>query len=94
MLTLISSLFILSGSGFIFIASLGVLKLEDLYQKLHAATKSGTLGCGLILCGIAIRIGNASSITEIILIIIFLAMTSPITAHLLGRIYYFKNKKL
>ena len=92
MLAQISNIFILLGAIFMFIAALGLWRLEDLYLKMHAATKAGTLGCGLILFGVGLQIKNLHSITDIVLLIIFIALTNPISAHLIGKLNYIRGK--
>ena len=91
MLIYISNFLILLGTIFMCIAALGLWRLKSLYLKMHAATKAGALGCGLILFGVGMQIKNLHSFTEIILLIIFIAITNPISAHLIGKIYYIKN---
>ncbi len=86
MIELIGNLLILCGSIFIFIAALGLWRLPSLYLKMHAATKAGTLGCGLILLGVGIQLKNFHSLTEIILLILFIAITNPISTHLIAKI--------
>ncbi len=92
MLIYISSFLILAGSIFMCIAALGLWRFNDLYLKMHAATKAGTLGCGLILLGVGLRIKNLHSITEIFLLIAFIAITNPISAHMIGKLYYLNKK--
>ncbi len=79
---------ILAGSLFMAIAALGLWRLPGLYLKMHAATKAGTLGCGLILLGVGIQLRDVHSITEVIILIIFITITNPISAHLIGKIQY------
>jgi multicomponent Na+:H+ antiporter subunit G len=88
MLPLISHLFILCGALFVFIAAVGVFRLPDLYLKMHAAAKAGTLGSGLILLGVGLNIKDLHGITEIVLLILFIAITNPIAAHLLAKARY------
>jgi multicomponent Na+:H+ antiporter subunit G len=88
MLLLISNILILLGAIFMLIAALGLWRFYDLYLKLHAATKAGSLGCGLILLGVGLQLKNLHSFTEVILLIIFIAITNPISAHLIGKLHY------
>ena len=88
MITIIGSVLIFLGSLFMFIAAIGLFRLKTLYLKLHATTKVGTLGSGLILLGVGIQIKGSHNITEIILLILFIAITNPISAHLLGKLYF------
>lgn len=89
----IGTLLITTGSIFTFIAALGLWRMKDLYLKMHAATKAGTLGCGFILLGVGLQIKNLHSFTEILLLILFIAMTSPISAHLIGKLYYLSQQR-
>lgn len=94
MLTIIGNLLILFGAIFMFISALGLWRLTTLYLKMHAATKAGTLGCGLILFGVGLQIKDLHSFTEIILLIIFIAITNPISAHLIGKLeYLYQNRR-
>ncbi len=93
MLILVGNLLILFGSIFMLIAAIGVWRLADLYLKMHAATKAGTLGTGLILLGVGIQLKNLHSFTEIILLIIFIIITNPISAQLIGKLYYLSQNR-
>lgn len=88
MTKLLGNCFILLGSISMLIATIGLWRLPKLYMKMHAATKAGTLGCGLILLGVALQIDNIHGIAELILLIFFIATTSPISAQLIGKIAY------
>jgi len=88
MLELIGNILILAGSIFCFIAVLGTIKLSTIFAKMHAATKTATLGCGLILLGTGIQMDNSHGLTEVILLIFFIALTNPISAHLIANLVY------
>jgi multicomponent Na+:H+ antiporter subunit G len=85
MFELIGNILILIGAIFTLIASFGLYRLPGLYLKMHAATKAGTLGCGLILLGVGLQLKDLHSITEIILLILFISITNPISAHLIAK---------
>ncbi|MEL6760024.1 MAG: monovalent cation/H(+) antiporter subunit G [Myxococcota bacterium] len=84
----IGSLFLLTGAAFSLIASIGLVRLPDLYVRMHAATKAGTLGAGLILAAAAAVSHQLDVITRVTAGIVFLVVTAPIAAHLLGRAGY------
>lgn len=86
MVELIGNALILLGTIFLAIASLGLWRMKDLYLKMHAATKAGTLGCGFVLLGVGVHLHNIHTMTEVVLLILFLMITNPISAHLLGRL--------
>ncbi len=85
MIDLIISFFLLSGGFFALIAAVGVLRLPDVLMRMHASTKAGVLGSSLILIGGAVYLSEADITVRVIAIIIFLMLTSPIGAHMIGR---------
>ena len=50
----VAGIFMLAGSMFCLLAAVGILRLPDLYTRMHAASKAGTMGAGLLLAAIAI----------------------------------------
>lgn len=86
--------FVCIGSFFIFIAAVGILKMPDVFLRMHAATKAGTLGCGLILFGATIYFLNYQVTIEAFLTIIFIYITAPIASHLIARSAYAQRVKL
>ena len=76
---------VLLGGFFCFIAGLGVLRLQDVLMRMHASTKAGTLGSGLILAGVAVYFGDLSTISRAVAAILFLLITAPVAAHMIGR---------
>ncbi|AAO91079.1 monovalent cation/H(+) antiporter subunit G [Coxiella burnetii] len=86
--------FVFVGTLFIFIASVGILRMPDLLTRMHAATKAGSLGVGLVLGGVAIYFGTWTVTIEAVVIVWFIVMTAPIASHLIARASYFDNIKL
>ena len=85
MANIIISLFLLLGGFFALVAAIGVLRLPDVLTRMHASTKAGVLGSSLILIGGAIYLHETEITVRVIAIILFLMLTSPIGAHMIGR---------
>jgi len=83
--------FLLVGALFTFIAALGVLRMPDLFMRMHANTKSATLGVGFIMLGVAIYFGEITVTTRALAVVLFLLITAPISSHLLARAAYFSG---
>ncbi|MEM6477814.1 MAG: monovalent cation/H(+) antiporter subunit G, partial [Pseudomonadota bacterium] len=66
-------------------AGIGIYRLPDVFIRMHAATKVGTLGSGLIMAGAAVHFGDSAVVVRCILIVFFLLLTAPIGAHMIGR---------
>lgn len=74
-----------AGSLFSLLAAVGILRLPDLLTRMHAASKAGLIGAGLIMLGIAIASGESAIVLRAVLGMLFLALTTPVSAHLLAR---------
>jgi multicomponent Na+:H+ antiporter subunit G len=85
MLDIVIGVFLLIGGFFALVAAIGVLRLPDVLTRMHASTKAGVLGSSLILVGGAIYMSEAEITVRVIAIIVFLMLTSPIGAHMIGR---------
>jgi multicomponent Na+:H+ antiporter subunit G len=81
----LAALMLLIGSLFCALAALGILRFPDLYTRLHAASKAGPLGAGLILLGAGLASGDVLVLIRCALGFIFLILVSPVSAHLLAR---------
>jgi multicomponent Na+:H+ antiporter subunit G len=81
----------LFGGIFIFVAAVGVLRLPDLFMRMHANTKSATMGVGLIMIGTALYFGEITITARALAVVAFLLITAPISSHLLARAAYFSG---
>lgn len=79
---------IVAGATFGLLAAVGVLRLPDLYTRMHAASKAGAVGAGLVLLAMAVESGEGSVIIRALLGIVFLILTTPVSAHLLAKAAY------
>jgi len=85
----LTAIFLVAGAGFMLIAALGLLRMPDLLTRMHATTKAGVLGAGLIMVGAAIYIGQLTVVVKAVAVVAFLVLTAPIAAHAIGRAGYF-----
>lgn len=81
----IISIVMISGALFMLLASIGLIRLPDIYTRMHAATKAPTLGLFLMLVSLCLHITTVSVIFNSIFIIIFLFLTIPVASHMIGR---------
>lgn len=84
---LLVSALLLVGGMFCFLGALGLAKLPDVFMRLHGPSKASTLGIGCLALGsmlfFTVREGTPS--VHELLIIVFVAMTTPVSAHLIAR---------
>ena len=81
-------LMILAGSFFAVVAAIGLIRFDDVYMRMHAASKAGTLGSGLMLLALAVESAEAGIASRAIAGVVFLMLTTPVSAHLLARSAY------
>ena len=79
---------LLAGGFFLFVAGLGILRLPDVLIRMHASTKAGTLGVGLVFAAAALYFGNPAETAIAVLTVVFLLVTAPVAAHAIARAAY------
>jgi multicomponent Na+:H+ antiporter subunit G len=83
----VAAVLLVAGVGFIAIASLGVARLPDVFQRMHAATKAGGIGTSLVVLGVLIAGGAARPLTAV-LTIAFMLLSLSVASQLLARAAY------
>jgi multicomponent Na+:H+ antiporter subunit G len=81
------AVFILLGSFFILIASIGMVRFKDLYGRLHASTKATSFGILLLLVGVSIYFNDVNVYVKTVLIVFFIYLTAPLAAHSISKSY-------
>ena len=79
------------GAFFNLSAVVGILRLPDLYCRLHSSSKNTTLGSLLILMGLALRdvqAGEGPAAIKLLAIAVLLLIVNPIGSHALARASY------
>ena len=82
------------GTVFVLLAAIGLVRMPDTYLRISVTTKAATLGIGLILIAAAFYFKELSVTSRVLAIILFIILTAPIAAHLIGRASYFIGVKL
>ena len=85
MIPVVTGLLCIVVGFFILVAAIGVLRLDDLYMRMHAASKAGTLGCGALLIAIAIFSQESDVVLRALAGVVFFLLTTPVSAHLLAK---------
>lgn len=76
---------IFAGIGFFAAGSIGLLRLPDVYSRLHALTKADNLGLGLLVSGLALLEGSAPFAVKLLLIWLLVMAGSAASAHLIAQ---------
>lgn len=83
----------LIGAIFGLLAAIGIIRLPDVYTRMHAASKAGTMGSGLMLFALALVAFDGAVILRAIAGFTFLLLTGPVSAHLLARAAFLAGYK-
>lgn len=91
-LKIVGVVIILIGSLFLFLGALGVFRMPDAYNRMQAGTKATTLGSIFTLFGIGLY--ELDWLGQMLLLIIFIAVTNPLSSHALARASKFSGIKM
>lgn len=92
MLREIIVLILFVSSGFFFtVGTLGLLRMPDVFTRMHASTKCDTLGAGLALLGVTVYAGFSMISIKAVVIMAFIWITKPTTAHAIGKAKYMRD---
>lgn len=82
---LLSWALLLAGAFFMLVSGVGILRMPDVYTRIHAAGVKDTLGAALTLIGLMLQAGLTLVTVKLLLIWIFLWFTSPVASHSVAR---------
>ena len=85
---ILTCVFLLLGGILSIIAAAGVLRMPDLFLRMHAATKVGTVGVSSVAIGLMIHFGTITVTSRGLLVIAFFLLTAPVAAHMIARAAY------
>lgn len=81
----ITALLLIVGAFFALVAAIGLVRLPDLYMRMHSASKAGTVGSGLLLLAAGLYSQDLAILARAIAGFVFFLLTAPVSAHLLAR---------
>jgi len=78
-------LLMLGGVAFFITGALGLIRFPDIYSRLHAVTKTDTLGLGLLAAGLAIKSGSLTTTLLLLVIWLLVLASGAVSCQLLAR---------
>lgn len=84
---MIAEILISIGTFFLLVGAIGLIRMPDMFTRMHASTKCTTLGAMCTLLGVAILMQGSVAI-KAVLIIIFIVLGNPTSAHAIARAAY------
>jgi multicomponent Na+:H+ antiporter subunit G len=77
--------FILSGSFFVLVGAIGIVRMPDLYTRMHAASVMETLGVGLLFTGMMIQAGFSLVTLKLLFLLALFFFVGPVVSHALAQ---------
>lgn len=81
------------GSFFILVGALGMVRMPDVYTRMHAASLVDTLGAGLFLAGLMIQGGMTLVTVKLLLMLVFVFFASPTASYALANAAWSQDLK-
>lgn len=85
MLDLVSWVLILAGSFFIVVGAIGVMRMPDVYTRMHAASVTDTLGAGFLFAGLMVQAGLSLVALKLGFILALFFFIGPVATHALAQ---------
>lgn len=92
--TIISAILLTLGALLMLLAGIGLLRMPDVFLRMSATSKAATLGVILIMVAAAVYFNDLGVTARAIGIVIFIILTVPISAHMIGRAAYITEEQL
>lgn len=77
-----------AGGFFCIVGALGLVRMPDLYTRMHSASVTDTMGAGLVLAGLVIQAGFTLIAVKLLMIGLLLFFTGPTATHALAKAAY------
>ena len=82
---IIVSIFLLLGTVVMLLSAIGLVRFGDVFLRMHAATKTSTLGVGFLMVGVAIFFAEPLITVKLVALLIIFVFTAPIGAQVLAQ---------
>lgn len=85
---MLSVLSLVGGLFFFLVGTICLLRLPDVFTRMHATTKSDTLGAGLVIVAAMLYLGWDVAVIKLLLVLVFIWLTNPTAAHIIAKAVY------
>ncbi len=82
---LVSAVLILAGSFFTVVGAIGLIRMPDVYTRMHAASVTDTLGAGLLLIGMILQAGFGIEMVKLLFLLALFFFVAPVATHALAQ---------
>jgi multicomponent Na+:H+ antiporter subunit G len=79
---------LLVGTLFMLVAALGVARMPDLFSRMQASAKAGTLGIACVVAAVGAHFAELGVSIRALVVVLVLVVTSPVSAQAIGWVAY------
>ena len=91
MIDIVTAILWLFGSVFALLAALGLLRMPDVFTRMHAASVTDTLGVGLLVFGMGLQAGLSLVTLKLLFLLALFFFTGPVVTHALAQACLHEN---
>lgn len=91
---IVSGTFMVTASLFVLLAALGLHRFDDVFSRIHAATKSVTFGVVLVAIGASFQMAELTDVAKLLVAAVFQLISAPVGSHILARAAYHASGEL
>jgi multicomponent Na+:H+ antiporter subunit G len=84
-LELASWAFVLTGSFFTVVGALGLVRMPDVFTRMHAASVTDTVGVGFLIAGMCLQAGFSLITLKLLFVLALFLFTAPVVTHALAQ---------
>jgi multicomponent Na+:H+ antiporter subunit G len=78
-------IFITLGSFFTLVGAFGLLRMPEVFTRMHAASVTDTLGVGLLIAGMILQAGFSLVALKLVFLLVLFLFTAPVVTHALAQ---------
>ena len=94
MIDILTSYLMITGCHAMLTSAIGIVRMPDLFTRMHAASKVGTVGVSCVVLAAATHFAILAVVAPVMLTIVFFFATAPVAAHMVGRAAYGTGVKM
>jgi multicomponent Na+:H+ antiporter subunit G len=89
-----AAVLLVMATAFVLLTALGLWRFDDLYSRIHAATKAVTMGVLLVIAAAVLRVESSTDVVKLLLAGVLQLISSPVSGHMLARAAYWAGTPL
>ena len=82
---LLSAVLIVAGSFFVVVGAIGLVRMPDVFTRMHATSVTETAGAGLLLIGLMLQAGFTLLTLKLLFVLLLFLLTAPVATHALAQ---------